>query len=229
MDRLALIYKAYNDNIINKRIYDQICKREKYIQEGIARIERASNIKYPECYIEPDMLLARSSLGESAILFARTIPIIIDNKVSIIIQLSAPLVVFGLRWSIHAILAHEFLHYLELLSRIIDMSIISDEIAYTIFESKYSDQTRLLNPRAVFNSRSLIRLLATKFSDGFNDKRLEERCIDEWLNKGYPTKMIDIEYNTIKLPVEAIINTKIDKELEAYLKSILIRSKELNG
>ncbi len=229
MDRLALVHKAYNDNLLDKKIYSKICEREKYIQEGITRIERASNIRYPKCYIEPYMLLAGSALGENAILFARTIPIIVDNKVNIIIQLTAPLIALGLRWSIHAILAHEFLHYLELLSRIISMNILSDENTNTIFESRYSDQTRLLDPRAVFNNRSLIRLLAKKFNDGFNDKRLEKKCIDEWLNKGYPTKRIDIEYNAIKLPIEAVINTTIDKELEEHIMNILNKSKRLNG
>ncbi|GIU71374.1 MAG: hypothetical protein KatS3mg003_0853 [Candidatus Nitrosocaldaceae archaeon] len=223
---LALVDKAYQDGILDKKMYAKIIDRFRYVKEGIARIERASNIKYPDYYIEPNMILSVSSLDEFGILFARTLPVIIDNKVRIIIQLTAPLVAFGLKGTIHAILAHEFLHYLELLSRIIRMEIISDEIANTLFESEYSDLTRLLEAKAVFNDRSLLRLLSKKFIDGLNDKRLEEKSIKLWLEKGYPSKKISITDNITRLSMNAIINTPIDKELEHKINDILKKSEK---
>ena len=72
----------------------------------------------------------RDSYG---ILFARTIPIFANNSVQIIIQISAPLIAYGLKGTIHAILAHEFLHYLELTSRLSKMNIVSDELSSNIF------------------------------------------------------------------------------------------------
>jgi hypothetical protein len=223
---LVLVEKAYQDGILDKKMYKKIIDRFRYVKEGIERVEKASRIKYPDYYIEPNMILSVSSLDEFGILFARTLPVIIDNKVKIIIQLTAPLVAFGLKGTIHAILAHEFLHYLELLSRIIRMEIISDEIANTLFESEYSDLTRLLEPKAVFNDRSLLRLLSKKFGDALNDKRLEEKSIKLWLEKGYPRKKISIADNITRLSMDAIINTPIEKELEHKINDILKKSEK---
>ena len=36
----------------------------------------------------------------------------------VVIQISAPLIAYGLKGTIHAILAHEFLHFLELIRKI---------------------------------------------------------------------------------------------------------------
>lgn len=226
MQPLALVEKAYQNGILDKKMYKKIVDRFRYVKEGIDRIERASGIKYPDYYVEPNMILSVSSIDEFGILFARTLPIMIDNKVKIIIQLTAPLVAFGLKGTIHAILAHEFLHYLELLSRIIRMEIISDEIANTLFESEYSDLTRLLEAKAVFNDKALLRLLSKKFTDVLNDKRLEEKSIKLWLEKGYPSKKLSITDNITRLSMDAIVNTPIDKELEEKIKDILKRSEK---
>ncbi len=112
--QLALVDMAYQNGMLDKKLYNMIRERVRYVEEGIARIERASNIRYPDYYIEPSIILAISDLEEQlGMLFARTLPLVVDNKVKIIVQLTAPLVAFGLKWTIHAILAHEFLHYLE--------------------------------------------------------------------------------------------------------------------
>ena len=41
-------------------------------------------------------------------------------------------------------LAHEFLHYLELVTRLSNNELLSDEISSNLFENVYSDNTRLL-------------------------------------------------------------------------------------
>ena len=214
--------------MIDEKMYNRIIARLKFVEQGVARIERASSIKYPNYYIEPSMLLSISAIDEGfGILFARTLPIIIDNKVEVIIQLTAPLIAFGLKGTIHAILAHEFLHYLEFIAKMIRFEIVSDSIADTLFESRYSDLEHLLDARRVFNDRALIRLLDKKFPDGFSDQRLEDKSIKEWLNKGYPTKRISIEDNITKIPIDAIINTPIDPILEDKINNILSKSRKI--
>ena len=52
-----------------------------------------------------------SNSYEFGILFARTIPVWFEEKFQVVIQISAPLVAYGLKGTIHAILAHEFLHF----------------------------------------------------------------------------------------------------------------------
>ncbi len=227
MQPLVLIEKAYQEGKLDKKMHKKIVERFRYVQEGIDRIEKASNIQYPDYYIEPSMILSISKIDEFGILFARTLPIILDNKVKIIVQITAPLVAFGLKGTIHAILAHEFLHYLELLSRIIKMDILSDEITDTLFESSYSDLTRLLDAKVVFNDRSLLRLLSKKFTEHLNDPKLEDKSIKLWLDKGYPVKRVSIEDNITKLSMDAIINTPIDDTLEEKVRSILEASEQI--
>lgn len=224
MDPLILLTKAYEEEKIEKRLYKNILKRFRYVKDGITRIEKASKILYPEYYVEPALVTTRSN-NEQGILFARTIPLVIDNRVRIVIEITAPLIVFGLKGTIHAILAHEFLHYLEFVSRIIRMNIISDEISYTLFESKYLDTERLLDAKMVFNDRALIRLLERKINGELNDERLERKSIELWLGKGYPIKIIQIEDNITRLSMDAIVNTPIDEELESKIKDILTRMK----
>ena len=67
----------------------------------------------------------------------------VDDKFQVVIQISAPLIAYGLRGTIHAILAHEFLHFIELIRKISKMDLLSDEISGNLFENVYADETRL--------------------------------------------------------------------------------------
>jgi hypothetical protein len=116
-------------------------------------------------------------------LFARTIPIFFDDKFHVVIQISAPLVAYGLKGTIHAILAHEFLHYLELIRKISKMDLLSDEITGNLFESVYADETRLFEPKAVFKDRVLLDHITKRFPAGFRDHKLEDKVMKFWLEK----------------------------------------------
>ena len=117
MEPLQKVYEAYATNLLPKHEFDLINKRFSLVLEGIARIEKASGIRFPVAYVEPSAVLSSATNSfDYGILFARTIPIFSNNSIQIIIQISAPLVAYGLKGTIHAILAHEFLHYLELTS-----------------------------------------------------------------------------------------------------------------
>ena len=58
-----------------------------------------------------------------------------ENKIEIFIQLFTPLVIYGLRGTIYSVIAHEFLHYLDILNKIINLEITSDTINNTLFEN----------------------------------------------------------------------------------------------
>ena len=130
MEPLHKVYEAFSANLLPKSQFDLINNRFSLVLEGIARIEKASGIRFPIAYVEPSVVLSSTSNSfDFGILFARTIPVFSKNSVQIIIQISGPLVAYGLKGTIHAILAHEFLHYLELISRLSKMNIVSDELS----------------------------------------------------------------------------------------------------
>ena len=228
MDPLVQIKEARNKGILNTEIFDLIIKRFPLVSSGIERIEKASHLNFPIAYIDPSIIIAdTASSTDAGILFARTIPVTVKNSVQIIIQISAPLVAYGLKGTIHAILAHEFLHYLELFTRLSKMQIISDEVSSNLFENVYSDNTRLLEPRSVFNDTTLISHITKRFPSGFRDYKLEDKVMKFWIEKKFPVSKISLDINNIKLNAELLTRIKFDEVLLQKLEIIHARNSKL--
>lgn len=196
-------------------------------------MQKASGLKYPYYYVEPSMVVSTSAVefSQFGIFFARTIPVVgDDNLLRVVVQLTAPLVAYGLKGTIHAILAHEFMHYLELVSRIAKMRIVSDELSGTLFEGTYADAGRLLEERAVFKSDpTLIRHITTRFPEGFRDMKLEDKAIRLWMSKGLPMTRVPIDANVIKIPVEAMARLQVEQAIKdkiAEYESVKLRKRK---
>ena len=225
MVQLQRVYEAFTNNLIPKDLFVLINNRFSLVLEGIARIEKASGIKFPISYVEPSIIVSSGTNSfDYGILFARTIPIFSNNSSQVIIQISAPLVAFGLKGTIHAILAHEFLHYLELISRISKMNIISDEISGNLFENIYSDYTRLLEPQSVFDDKTLLQHIIKKFPSGFRDYKLENKAVELWIEKNLPISKINLDSNNVKLTAKSISKLKMDPALLKKLEQIQIKN-----
>jgi hypothetical protein len=221
-DPLYKVHASNHAGNIPDKVYRLITERFSLVEEGIKRVEHASGLRYPYFYVEPSMVISTSAaeFAQFGVFFARTIPVIggQDNMLRVVVQLTAPLVAFGLKGTIHAILAHEFLHYLELVSRIIKMNVISDEISGTLFEGRYADSGKLLEERAVFKSdATLLKHITTRFPEGFRDYRLEDKSIKLWMDQGLPTIRVPIDANVIKIPVEAMARLQVDQEVRNKL------------
>lgn len=233
MDPLLQVKEAHKNGILPDRVHLLILERFEIAVAGIDRIEKASGINFPLAYVEPSIITSQHSGSfDYGILFARTIPVVTNDKIEIIIQITAPLVAYGLKGTIHAILAHEFLHYLELIRRISKMEIVSDEISGNLFESIYADTTRLFEPRAVFDDKTLLSHITKKFSEGFRDYKLEDKVLKHWIQKKLPTINIALDTNIIKIPANVLAKTKIDPPLiqklyEIEQKASRLRKKKL--
>lgn len=231
MDPLVKIREAHQNGILPDKIFDLVKKRFPIVLQGIDRIEKASGINFPIAYVDPSLVISSSNSYDYGILFARTIPLVLENQIQVVIQISAPLVAYGLKGTIHAILAHEFLHYLELIRKVSKMEILSDEISGNLFENIYSDSTRLFEPRAVFNDKTLLVHITKKFPAGFRDYKLEDKAVKFWMKKNFPTTNITLDTNIIKIPAESLAKTKLDPILlskidEFEQKSSKIRKKK---
>ena len=212
---LQKVEDALKSGQLPRNIYDLILDRYEIVTKGIKRIENAAGLKYPYYYVEPNLIISMSQVefSQFGIFFARTIPVVNEERrLNIVIQLTAPLIAFGMLGSIHAILAHEFIHYLNLVSRIMKMDIISDSISGNLFEERYADSSRLLEPKLIFKSdRTLIDHITKKFSEGFSDLRLETKVVNEWINRGLPMIKVTIDSNIIKIPIELLANMEVDE------------------
>ena len=228
MNPLQKVSQSFENGIIPESTYGLIQKRFSLVTNGIARIEKASSIKYPISYIEPSIIVTGNTNSlDLGLLYARTIPLIINDSVQVVIQISAPLVAFGLKGTIHAILAHEFLHYLELVSRLAKMNIVSDEISSNLFENVYNDNTRLIEPQSVFDDKTLILHITKRFPSGFRDFKLENKIIKFWIEKNLPTSKITLDTNTIKLNAKSLANIKINSALLKKLEQIQIKNTKI--
>jgi hypothetical protein len=218
-DALIKVRHARDLGLIPSKTYDTIIERFYIVEMGIQRIERASGLKYPRYYIDPTLIIAAPSsfadlqFAQFGFLFAQTIPVVKkNNEIDIVIRITAPLVIYGLLGTIHAILAHEFMHYLELLDRIIKMDIISDQLSTSMFENRYLDSGRLIEAKFVFRSDHALRNHITKrFTEGLKDTRLEKKTIKYWMNKGLPSITVSLDSNIAKIPIEAMANLNVDQ------------------
>jgi len=220
LDPLIKVKEAHLKGILPNDVFDLVMKRFPLVVSGIDRIESASGINYPIAYVEPSIVISSSSSYDYGILFARTIPLIFENQLQVVIQISAPLVAYGLKGTIHAILAHEFLHYLDLIKKVSKMELLSDEISGNLFENVYADSTRLFEPRVVFNDKTLLLHITKKFPAGFKDYKLEDKTVEFWIKKNLPSTNITMDTNIIKLSTEALAKIKLDPILIRKMKEL---------
>ncbi len=221
MDPLVKVREAFARGAIPEEVFSRIVERFPLVTSGIDRIEGASGMDYPVAYVEPSVITTRPDPGsfQYGILFARTIPLS-NGRFQVVIQISAPLVAYGLKGTIHAILAHEFLHFLELIHRVSKMRIVSDEVTGSIFENVYADGTRLFEPGAVFRDRTLMRHITKRFPAGFRDYKLEDKTIKFWIEKGLPRTDIALEENIAKLSASSLAEVRLDPKLLAKLEYV---------
>jgi len=217
-DPLALVKKYLLEKKVEERTYKLIIDKMSVVEEGINRIERITSIDYPNYFIDPNLLVATSDIEyqQYSLLYARTIPFCTtENRIKIVIQLSAPLVIYGLKGTLHAVLAHEFLHYLNILKNIINLEVTSDNISNTLYENSFSDNEKTLDTTKVFKGDiGLQRLVSKKFVNGFNDSKLDKKTESFWIKKKLPVQKIMIGDNFIKLPFSALANTIVEDSLK---------------
>ncbi len=222
MDPLFKMKSHGKSPLLPAKIVGGILKRLRFVREGVDRVEKAAGLRYPPYYIEPVLSVASSPLeiGQLGAMFARTLPLQVLGRLEIWVQLSAPLVLLGAKPTIHAVLAHEFLHYVELARRVKSMDILSEPASSSIFESGYSDNEALIDARLVFKERSLISLMRKRFGAGLIDNNLSDKTAKMWVEKGLPTVRISPESNIVKLPVSSLLSARLDPRLRKKLDEL---------
>ena len=222
VDPLFRVSEARDRGAIPDSVHGLVARRFGLAASGMERVERASGLAYPAAYVEPAAVVTAPDPNtmQRGVLFARTLPVRIGGSVRIVVQLSAPLVAYGLKGTVHAILAHEFLHYLELLHRASRMDVVSDEVTASIFESVHADGGRLFEPGAAFGDRTLVSHITRRFPVGFHDARLEEKTVRLWLEKGLPREVVRLDSNTARLSAADLSAVAVGGGMAARLAEI---------
>lgn len=222
MNPLFRLDQALQGGDIPGEVHELVTRRFGLVRSGIERVQRAAGMEYPVAYVEPSAVVTAvdSNTMQYGILFARTVPVRFDGAVRVVVQVSAPLVAYGLKGAVHAILAHEFLHYLELLDRASRMDIVSDEVASSIFENVHADGGRLFEPGAALSDRALVSHITRRFPSGFRDARLEDKTVRLWMDRGLPRTVVRLDSNTARLSAAEVSAVRVAPEMASRLAEI---------
>jgi hypothetical protein len=222
-DPFVLVDQFVAQGRLKLAVATKVKARGKYLQGAVERVEKATGLRYPPYYIQPTLPVAITSVeyGSMGAFFARVIPTAYEEKLSIIVQFTAPLLLFGAKGTIEAVAAHEFTHYVDLVRRLSTMSIVSEERVSTLFEAGYADEERVVSPAKVFaNDKPLAKLVAKKFTPNLTDPKLDEKVSKAWVAKGLPTRRLATEENTVRIDMAMVARTKFDPLLLERIKAM---------
>lgn len=212
MDPLILLDQAVAQERVPRAIAKKVRLHMALVQQAVARVEKASGLKYPPYYVEPALPLSKGGgeYGQAGAFFARVIPTTAGGALTILVQFTAALVANGTKATIEAVAAHEFTHYVELVRRLSTANVTSDEVATTFYEASYADSERTFPAKLLFSDRALVTLLARKFKPELTDPALSKKVSDSWVAKGLPVRWVGPESNRVGLEMGVVARTAFD-------------------
>jgi hypothetical protein len=222
-DPFVLVDQFAAQGKLKPALVAKVKERAGYLRGAVGRVEKATGLKYPPYYIEPTLPLAVTSVeyGSMGAFFARVIPTAFAGRISIIVQFTAPLLLFGAKGTLEAVVAHEFTHYVDLVRRLNGMTILSEERVSTLFEAGYADQERMVSPSKVFaKDKQLAKLVEKKFTPNLTDPKLDEKVSKGWIAKGLPTRGVTTEDNNIRLDMTLVARTRFDPSLLERIRAM---------
>ncbi len=219
MNPIVALDRAEAEGRIPKALAKRVRARTRYLSGAVKRVESASDLAYPQYYIEPVLPLAhsRGEYGQMGVLYARVIPTTATGTLSIVVQFTAALVAFGGKGTLEAVAGHEFTHYVDLVRRLSRMNVVSEERATTLFESTYADTERTVSPKAIFKDRSLVKLIERKFRDILVDERLNAQVWMRWIDKKLPVRILAPEENLVRVGMTSVLSTTFDPRVIAKI------------
>jgi hypothetical protein len=222
VDPLVRAREALKSGKLPPEVYGKLVERVSILAESIQKVEKAASLSYPPYYIQPLLILVRSSVetGATGIYYARNVPVAVNNRLHLLVEFTAPLVLYASRKTVLAVVAHEFTHYLELIRRFSEQP-LSSPAASTMFEATYRDMEEAMPPRKIFGRfRSLSTLIDAKFEEGFTDEALNQRTLRSWYEQKLPVTVVRPDDNSVKIPLEAVLNADFDQAALKKIKEI---------
>jgi hypothetical protein len=215
-DPFVLVDRFAAQGKLKPALVTKVKARGPYLLAAVARVEKATGLRYPPYYVEPTLPIAVTSVeyGSVGAFFARVIPTAFEGRISIIVQFTAPLILFGTKGTVEAVAAHEFTHFLDLVKRLSRTDVVSEERVSTLFEAGYADEERVISPSRVFaRDKALAKLVQKRFTPNLTDPKLDDKVSKAWIGKGLPTRRVATEENNVRLDMSMVARTKFDPSL----------------
>ncbi len=210
------LFKIRKTDALDSKMKKSLVTKMKNIESAVSDVEKFSGLKYPAYYIEPVLTVTESNdnMGGLGVLYARTIPIELNGRVEIFVEITAPLLLYSTRVTLRLVLAHEFLHYAELVRSFTRLDIVSQIASASMYEETHTDNSRALDPARVFSNRKLVTDLKKRTSSGLHDEKLNEKCRIKWIEKGLPVAKIAIGNNQVRVPIDSISRSAFDPKIK---------------
>ena len=207
---------------IDKKTKRSVTSKLKNLLAVVEEVERMSGMNYPKYYIEPVLTVAESgdNIGGLGVLYSRTIPIEVGGRVEILVEISAPLLLYATKVTLRLVLAHEFLHYVELIRNFTKMDIVSQITSSSMYEERHTDFSRAIDPSKIFANKRLVSDLRKHTSAGLDDDKLNEKCRTKWIEKGLPIARINLSQNQTRFSVDSILRSTFDPEVRRVISQL---------
>lgn len=163
---------------------------------------------------------SNDNVGGLGVLYARTIPVEVEGKVQILIEVTAPLLLYSTKTTLRLVLAHEFLHYLELVRNFTKMNVVSQITSASLYEERYSDYSRAMDPGKIFSNKKLVSDLRRRTSTGLADEKLNEKCKSKWIENELPVAKLNLAQNQVHVSIESVMRSAFDPKVKSLVASI---------
>ena len=222
MDPLILLDQAVAQEKVPRALAKKVRLKMRLVQGAVARVEKASGLRYPPYYIEPVLPVSKGGgeYGQMGVLFARVMPTTVTGSLVILVQFTAALVAYATKGTIEAVAAHEFTHYVELVRKLSTMNVSSDEVATTLYEASFADAERTVPPKLLFSDRPLVSLVSKKFKYDLTDAALNRKVGDSWIAKNLPIRWVGPDENRVRLQMGAVAGSKFDPAVLARVAEL---------
>jgi hypothetical protein len=223
LDPFVLLDQLTAQGKLKPEIAKKVKARAPVLSAAVRRVEKASELMYPRYYVEPTLPLATTAAeyGSVGALYARVIPTVFEYSLNILVQFTAPLVLYGTKGTIEAVAAHEFTHYVDLVRRLHKSDVTSDVKASTLFEAEYADEEKVVDPTLILaQDKKLATLVKRKFKAGLVDEALNKKVAKQWIEKGLPARRLPPEKNVANISMDAIARARFDPFLLERIKQL---------
>lgn len=220
--RMDPLLKLGTTDKLDKKTEKSLVSKVKNLMSAISEIERSSGLKYPPYYVEPllRVVYSNDNVGGLGVLYARTIPVEIEGKVQVLVEITAPLLLYATKATLRLVLAHEFLHYIELVRNFTRMDLVSQITSSSMYEERHADYSRAVEPSKVFSNKNLVRDLRKRTATGLDDEKLNEKCKVKWIEKGLPVSKISMAQNQVHVSMASIMRSTFDPGVKNLLARI---------
>ena len=216
------LFKLARTERLDKKTKKSVEAKMKNLLACVSEVEKFSGLKYPPYYVEPVLTVTESNdnAGGLGVLYARTVPIEANGRVEIVVEVTAPLLLYATKVTLRLVLAHEFLHYVELVRNFTKMDVVSQISSSSIFEERYTDSSRAVEPGKVFTNKKLVSDLKRRTSAGLDDEKLNEKCKTKWIEKGHPVAKIALAGNQVRVSMESVVRSNFDPKVKNLVANL---------